>query len=156
MIDKMAISGRFFQCYPGMSRSVMARLFKVRSSTVTAWATRGIVPWSKLKYLSDSKAISWDWLLAGVEPRESVKEAKTPRSTRPKFNTIGINRRFLSLFPGMSQTQISERLEITPAAVHEWHKNKSQVSWERLADAISGFGVRWDWFIDGVGPKYRE
>lgn len=155
MFDKMAISNRFFSCYPGKSRRDMARIFGVCKATVTEWAREGNVPWSKLKCLSDSQAVSWDWLLDGMEPKESAKEAIVYDSTKPKFDSAGINQRFLSLFPDMTQTQIAHALGVTPGAVHEWHKNICQVSWQRLLDATETFGVRWDWLIDGLGPKLR-
>lgn len=134
----------------------MARLFGIRQSAVTEWANKGTVPWNKRKYLSDSQAVSWDWMLEGFGEKESTKEAETPRSTKPRFAKAGINRRFLSLFPGMKQIEIAALLEVTSSTVSEWKKNKSKVPWEKLEHAAAGFGVRWDWLIDGLEPKYRE
>lgn len=113
------------------------------------------MPWSKLKYLSDSQAVSWDWILDGAEPKDSVKEAKTPKTASPKFSKAGINRRFLSLFPEMTLTQIAAVLGVRPGTVSEWKRNKSQVPWERLEYAVVALDVRWDWLIDGLEPKLR-
>ena len=156
MIDTQAISERFFSCYHGKSRRDLARLFEVRKQTITSWATRAKVPWERLKYLSDSQAISWDWLLDGLGPKESTKEPVVPPSTQPQFDTLGINQRFLSLFGEMSQTEIAKIFDITPAAVNEWKAGTSQVAWKRLDYAVCEFGVRWDWLIDGLEPKYRR
>lgn len=156
MFDKTAISRRFFSCYPGQSRRELAKLFGVGKSAVIEWAQQGTVPWSKRKYLSDSQAISWDWLIEGMEPQGSLKEKTTPVSTSPNFDMAGINQRFLSLFPKMTLTQIAMALNVTPGAVSGWNRNFSQVSWERLLGAVQTFDVRWDWLIDGLEPKYRD
>ena len=154
--DKIAISKRFFSCYSEKSHGALARLFGIQPSAVGEWANKGTVPWNKLKYLSDSQAISWDWLLAGMEPRNSVKEAKTPKTVKPRFSRSGINRRFLSLLSKMSQTEIAIWPGVIPSVVSEWKRNKKQVPWQRLSDAVPAFGVRWDWLIDGLKPKYRD
>lgn len=155
MLDKMAIGERFFSCYPGMSRAEVGKIHGDSRTFVTRWATKGILPWSRLKYLSDSKAISWDWLLEGIEPKNSDKEVKVPRSKKPKFPTAAINHRFLSLFDGMDQTEIANTLGVSSPMVSEWKHNKKRVGWERLEDAVHTFGVRWDWLIDGLEPKER-
>ena len=133
----------------------LARLFGIRQSAVTEWARKGTVPWNKLKYLSDSQAVSWDWILEGREPKSSTKAVKIPGTTKPKFSRAGINKRFLSLFSDMNQTEIAAYQNVTSSTVSEWKKNKSQVSWERLEYAVVTFGVRWDWLIDGLEPRYR-
>jgi len=156
MLDHMAISERFFSCYAGMSRSELAQIFGVRRSTITVFASKGSVPWSKLKYLSDSQSISWDWLIEGIGPKESDKEAIESRSTSPRFSKPGINRRFLSLYPNMTLTRIAALLGVTPSVTSEWKRNITRVPWERLQDAANTFGVRWDWLIDGREPKFRS
>ncbi|MCD7897038.1 MAG: helix-turn-helix domain containing protein [Planctomycetaceae bacterium] len=119
MIDRRAMSERFFQCYHGLTRVEMAALFGVKHPSVVEWYTRGRVPWERVKYLSDSQAISWDWLILGRTPAASRKKAKTPKSTKPQFDTAGINGRFLSLFEMPSQSDIARLLRVTPNAVHE-------------------------------------
>lgn len=156
MLERMAISKRFFQCYIGESRSSLGQKFDVRAPTVTQWATKGLVPWSKLKYLSDSQAVSWDWLIDGREPRASTKAAKTPRSKSPRFAKAKINQRFLSLYPDMTQTEIAIVLETAVGTVNDWKRTKSPVPWHRLAEAVDTFGLRWDWLIDGLKPQYRD
>lgn len=156
MFDKKALGIRFFSCYPGKSRRELAILFGVGKSAVIEWANKGTVPWSKLKFLSDSQAINWDWILEGLEPKESRKTAVTPDSTNPNFDRAGINQRFLSLFPEMTLTQIASVLNVTSGAVSGWNRNFSQVSWKRLCHAVDSFAVRWDWLIDGLEPKYRN
>ena len=51
--------------------------------------------WHSSSY-TDSQSISWDWLIEGIGPKESDKEPIEPRSTSPRFNKPGINRRLLS------------------------------------------------------------
>ncbi len=92
--NKLAIGERFFLCYPDLSKLALAKFFKASQPFVVRWHTRGLVPWAKLKYLSDSQAISWDWLLEGIEPKDSAKKARTPRSLNPKFPVAQINARF--------------------------------------------------------------
>ncbi len=156
MFDKMAMSQRFFSCYPDKSRSELGEIFGVRRSTVAEWATNGTVPWSKLKYLSDSQAISWDWLIDGEEPKESSKKPNMPKTSKPIFPTARINRRFLSLYQGMTQTQIARALKAGTSTVNDWKTYKCQVPWQRLAQAVASFGVKWDWLIDGLEPKQRQ
>ena len=156
MVDRKVISSRFFSCFADKSRRNMATLFKVTKGSVTGWANKGTVPWSKLKYLSDSQAISWDWLIEGKEPKHSDKAIKIPKTPSPQFNTKAIAKRFLSLYPNMTQTEIAAILGVTVTTVNDWKRNKCKVGWDRLADAVGTFGIRWDWLIDGVEPKYRE
>ena len=156
MLDKKAIGERFFSCYPGMSRAEVGEIYCDSREFVTHWATKGTIPWSRLKYLSDSKAISWDWLLEGIEPVSSEKQPKTPRSKKPKFPRSAINRRFLTLFKDLNQTEIANKLDVSSATVSDWKHNKRRVGWDRLEDAVHAFGVRWDWLIDGIGLQYRE
>lgn len=127
----------------------------VHHSTVFRWLRDGAIPWRKLKYLSDTKAISWDWLIDGLEPKSSFKSPIDLECKETDFNDAEINERFLSLFAGMTQSEIARALEITPQAVHEWAKAVRRVSWSHLAFAVTHFNVRWDWLIDGVEPKYR-
>ena len=155
MLDKMKISERFFSCYSGKLRREIGLLFGVRQGVVSEWATEGTVPWSKLKYLSDSQAVSWDWLLEGVEPKESLKVAIVPDSCSPEFDNEEITKRFLSLFEHMKQKQIAALLKVATSTVSNWKRNKKKVAWERLADAVDTFSVRWDWLIDGLEPKHN-
>jgi len=156
MIDRRAISERFFSCYHDKSRRELAELLDVKQPTVTEWATDGKVPWRKLKYLSDSQAVSWDWLFDGMEPKSSIKLPCVPPTTKPRFDKNGINRRFLSLFEKLTQTQIANVFGITPAAVNEWDAGTHQVPWSRQDYAANEYSVRWDWLIDGLEPKHRE
>lgn len=155
MIDRMAISKRFFACYPGVSRSKMAELFDVKAPGVTIWASKGRVPWINLKYLSDTQAVSWDWIIEGIEPKSSIKEPKAYKTTKLKFNRAKINQRFFSLYGDTKQTRIAAMIGVTPATVHDWSVNRRQIPWQRLADAVDAFGLRWDWLIDGLEPQYR-
>ena len=155
MTDKKAIGKRFFLRYAGMLKVDMANMFNVSRPTVTEWEKEGNVPWSKLKYLSDSQAVSWDWILEGRRPQESIKPVTIPDSTSPEFDTAGINQRFLSLFDGMTHLEIAKHLNVTRGAVSGWNRNFSQVSWKRLSDAVKVYGIRWDWLIDGLEPKNR-
>lgn len=156
MLERMIITRRFFSCYAEKSRSELARLFKINQSAINIWADKIGVPWTRLKYLSDSQAISWDWIIDGIEPKNSKKHVKVLKYTKPKFHRAGINRRFLSLFPGMKQIEIAAELGVTSSTVSEWKKNKSQVPWEKLGYSVNNFDVSWNWLIDGLEPKYRE
>ena len=155
MLDRINISRRFFQYYRPESLRSLGRMFGVRKSTAAQWAIKG-VPWDKLKYFSDSLAISWDWIIEGREPQASAKEARVPKSKNPRFAIAKINRRFLSLYPDMTQTEIAAALKAAVSTVNDWKRNRSAVPWHRLADAADTFGLRWDWLIDGLEPKHRE
>lgn len=95
MIDKQAICGRFFSCYGDYSRRGLAKILGVRQPTVTEWSSGGRVPWNKLKYLSDSQGVSWDWLIDGIEPKWSRKNhacrIQPARSLTPPPLTIGFS-----------------------------------------------------------------
>ena len=150
------MSKRFFSCYPDQSRAALAMLFGVQQPAVTEWASKGIVPWSKLKYLSDSQAVSWDWLFEERDPKASRKKPKVPDSLNPKFDNEEITARFFSLYPNMTQTQIAAALKISVSSVNNWKRNKAKISWERLSDAVDAFSLRWDWLLDGLEPQYRR
>lgn len=77
MLDKSLITRRFFSCQVGMSRSQVGKVYGVERVTVVTWSTRFTISWSKLKYLSDSQAINWDWILEGIgEKNSNVKNRR--------------------------------------------------------------------------------
>lgn len=157
MLDKSLITKRFFSCHEGLSRFQIGKIYGVKRVTVVGWAKRNKLSWSKLKYFVDSQALSWDWILEGVG--EKLHPDKTPikrRSKTPKFQNEDITGRFLSLFNGEKQTMIAAELGVTSAAVSKWKYNLDKVPWEKLEYAVHKFGVRWDWLLDGLEPKYRD
>lgn len=156
MVDRRAASNRFLSCYAGMRRKDLAALLQVHHVVITRWAKGANVPWNKLKFLSDSQGISWDWLLAGTEPMHSGKVPVNPESSHPPFDIPEINRRFVSLFTGMTQADIAQALEISLPTVNQWCHGVCRVPWKQLDFAVTHFGVRWDWLIDGIEPKHME
>ncbi|MCC8109847.1 MAG: helix-turn-helix domain containing protein [Planctomycetes bacterium] len=157
MLDKTTITRRFFSCHAGMSRSQVGKIYGVKKTTVVSWAKRNTLSWWKLKIFCDGQAINWDWILEGVGDKHSqVKRPKQSKTKRPRFDTAGINSRFLSLYEGKRQFTIAEELGVAPNTISAWNTNLSKVPWEKMEYAVDKFGVRWDWLIDGLEPKYRD
>ncbi len=109
-----------------------------------------------LKYLSDTQTISWDWLIDEFGSKFSSKQPTVFDVDHSEFNDAEINERFLSLFNGMTHSDIARALEITPQAVYAWAKAVRRVSWHHLDFAVTHFNVRWDWLLDGLDPKFRD
>jgi hypothetical protein len=148
MLDRREINSRFFECFPTETRYALAKKFGVHHSLTYQWQEgKAPVPWHRLKNLVDEQELSWDWLIDGREPKHrkcSKKEALQP------LDRHAINQRFLSLFPGMSQTQIGEELGgINPGTVFKWRHDIAQVPWERLKYAVDHKSVTWEWLIEG-------
>ncbi len=106
------------------------------------------VPWHRLKTLVDEQGLSWDWLIEGKEPkyrRRSKSEEGQP------FDRHGINQRFLSLFPGLSNAKLGKELGVRDTTVFKWRHDMEQIPWERLRYAVDTKGVTWDWLLEGSG-----
>ncbi len=147
MLDRAGITKRFISCFPDLEPAELARLFDVTPPTVFQWLS-GVraVPWIRLKALADTQAVSWDWLIGGRAPK-FPKAKKTCECQ--SFDRHGINQRFLSLYPGMSQKTLGELLNVTPVAVFRWRHDLRQVPWEKLKYAVETQGVTWEWLLEG-------
>ncbi|MCC8108669.1 MAG: helix-turn-helix domain-containing protein [Planctomycetes bacterium] len=157
MLDKSMIAERFFSCHQGLTRPQVAKIYGVTRLAVVGWARRNEISWSKLKYFCDSQAVNWDWILEGVgEKFSAVKKPVFRRSKSPKFDTAGINKRYLSLFQNQKQYVVADELGVSSAAISSWKRTITKVPWEKMEYAVNKFGVRWDWLIDGLEPKYRN
>lgn len=68
--DFKEVNTRFFSCFPDMNQQELAKNLKVKQPTVSQWQT-GLKPvsWNKLRFLVDSRGVSWDWLLDGIGPK---------------------------------------------------------------------------------------
>lgn len=150
MLDREAIGKRFFSCFPGISPTELARILDVTHPTVFQWLSNDRqVPWAKLGFLVDKKDMSWDWLLDGKEPKLRPPDIVKININSRIFDRAGINQRFLSLFPNVSQTKLANQLGITQTAVSAWKLNRRQVPWEKLKYAVDVKHVTWNWLIEG-------
>ncbi len=68
----------------------------------------------------------------------------------------GINRRYLSCFPGLKPAELAEILGVKHPTVYQWVSNKRGVPWEKLKDLADAEGISWDWLLEGKEPKYRK
>lgn len=65
-LNRHDINQRFLDLFPGVSQAKLGKLFAINQTTVFKWRHDILpVPWSKLKYAVDNKAVTWDWLLEG-------------------------------------------------------------------------------------------
>ena len=104
-----------------------------------------------MKTLVNDQNLSWDWLLDGKPPTHSPA-----RDKRNSLSTKGINQRFLSLFPGLTQQQLAESLDIRQPVVAAWAGNTLQVSWEKLRYAVMHKNTSWEWLLEGIGSRDLE
>lgn len=146
-MNRKEIYFRFASCY-GVKRPVeLARILVLSQQTVQAWKTgKNPLPWARKKRLVDAMGLSWDWLIEGREPKHAP--GREPGLCNP-FDWLAINRRFLSLYPPVSQAKLGEILGIKQVSVHRMQHGVLHVSWERLEAAVTDFGVAWDWLLEG-------
>jgi hypothetical protein len=98
------------------------------------------------KKLVDEHDLSWDWL---IEEREPKSRKRRKNEVCAPLDRHDINQRFLSLFPGKSQAKVAEELGIKQTTVFKWHRDMSQVPWERLKYAVDNKRVTWEWLLEG-------
>ena len=147
MLDRQGIYQRFNACYGTETPYELAKKLKLNHAIVYQWQKgERPIPWPKLKTLVNEQELSWDWLIEGREPKHCPRRKGKKSET---FECQGINQRFLSLFPNMSQAEIGKELGINPGTVFKWRKDISQVPWERLKDAVDIKGAAWEWLIEG-------
>jgi DNA-binding transcriptional regulator YdaS (Cro superfamily) len=147
MFDRIGIYERFKGQYPAARPIDLARLLSVRPQAVLQWKDgKRQVPWRRLKVIIDEQGICWDWLLEGKAPKYH-RHGNKPASH--EFDRHGINMRFLSLFPDMSQAKVAKELGVKQMSVYRWYHSISQVPWERLKYAVDTKGVTWEWLIEG-------
>ena len=156
MFNIKEISTRFFSCFPGKSQREIADLFEISRSTVSQWAI-GVrrIPWDKLKKLVDSQQISWDWLLEGQDPKTRPIRLDTTEMEGEVFDTPGINQRFLSLFPGMTQQELADYFNVTQSAISSWKTFAKQVPWDKLKITVERKKISWEWLLEGAEPKEK-
>lgn len=147
MLEKINIYIRFSSCYHVKKPSELANMLGVERQVVNHWKSGASpVPWRRLKQLVDEQGLTWDWLLEGREPKHREGVEGVPKKS---FQRRGINKRFLSLFPGYSQAKLGRELGVNQTTVFKWQHNLAQVPWERLKDAVDAKGVTWEWLIEG-------
>ncbi len=147
MLDKQRIYQRFTAFYSVKTPYELAMKLGISHSMTYQWRDgTSPVPWRRLKALVDEQGVSWDWLLEGREPKYRPRGGNT--KCRP-FNRHAINKRFFSLFPGLSQGKLAKELGIKQVSVYRWVHDVSQVPWERLKYAVDIKGVTWEWLIEG-------
>ena len=155
MLDKSEINTQFFACLPGLNQKEIAHTLRVTPQTVNEWATGSKqVPWEKLKWLSDTKDIRWDWLLEGIGPKERPATLDREPCTNHTFELTAINMRFLEFYQHLSQVELARELNVTPGAVNAWKMFRRRV-WKKLAYLHDSKHVSWEWIIEGIEPKYQ-
>ena len=147
MFIRQEIFARFASCYPYEKLVDLAAAMETTPQVVDHWKTgRTPIPWGKLKNLVDDKGIRWDWLIEGSGPK--LRKRREGEVAQP-LDRHGINERFLSLFPGMSQAKIAAELGINQTAAFKWRHDVEQGPWERLKYAVDNKGVTWEWLLEG-------
>ncbi len=147
MLNKIAIYERFAVCHSAVRSAQLAKIYGVSRSTANRWKS-GInpIPLEYLKQAVDKYCVSWDWLMDGKVPQYQQER----RGKRPKaLNRHAINKRFLSLFPGISQARIAGELGVKQTSVYRWRHDMAQVARECLKYAVDNKEVTWDWLLEG-------
>ncbi|MCC8165121.1 MAG: helix-turn-helix domain-containing protein [Planctomycetes bacterium] len=67
----------------------------------------------------------------------------------------GINKRYLSCFPGVKPIDLANMLGVKYPTVYQWITNKRKVPWDKLNDLTSTQGISWDWLLEGRKPKHK-
>ena len=147
MIDKSGIYKRFMECYPDETPYSLAAKFGIHHSLTYQWREgKTPIPWHRLKALVDEQNLSWDWLIVGREPKH---RSHSKREEGQPLDRHGINQRFLSLFPGLSNAKLGKELGVRDTTIFKWRHDMEQVPWERLKYAVDAKGVTWEWLIEG-------
>lgn len=147
MLDKTEVYERFALCHSAIRSAQLAKIFGVSRSTANRWKS-GInpIPLKNLKVVVDKQGVTWDWLMDGKEPQ--YRQDQKDKRCKP-LNRHAINKRFLSLFPGMSQAKIAEELGVRQTSVYRWRNDMAQVARECLKYAVDNKGVTWEWLLEG-------
>lgn len=83
MLDWDAIADRFFSVYADKPQSEIVRLYNTTSAQVSRWkAHTEKMPLKVLARLVDLEGVSWDWILAGIDPMRRRAAAK-PDGKKP-------------------------------------------------------------------------
>ncbi len=147
MLDKRGIYQRFIEFYPSKTPYELAMRLGIDHSLAYQWQEgKCPVSWRRLKALADEEGVCWDWLIEGKKPKYRPPGKKT--FCQP-FDRHGINKRFLSLFPGLSQGKLAKELGVKQMSVYRWCHDISQVPWERLKYAVDFKEVTWEWLLEG-------
>lgn len=155
MFNCKEINTRFLSFFEGWTQYQIAEHYGISQSTVSEWATgKTQVPWEKLKELVDSQQVSWNWLLEGLGPRDRAVHLEPLEIESGKFCTPEINRRFLDLFPDMTQQQLAEYFDVTQPTISGWKTFDRQIPWERLKSIVDSKNVSWEWLLEGIPPIY--
>lgn len=153
MFDWREINDRFLSFFPGESQYAIAEYYGISQPTVNEWATgKAQVPWEKLKEFVDSRQISWNWLLEGLEPRDRNPKLEIDEMEFGLFDTPGINQRFLSLFPNKTQKELAEYCKVSQPAVSGWRTYDRQVPWDKLKQVVDSQYISWEWLLESIPP----
>lgn len=150
MLDRKAIYGRFASCYREYKPARLARILEVADQTVYDWESgKTMIARDRLKAAVDRFSLHWDWLIDGKSP----KRRRTPSGGTGELDRHDVNRRLLSLFPGLSQAKLGAIFGVHQTAVYKWCTDKSFVSWDALEFAVINKGVTWDWLLEGTSES---
>ncbi len=65
--DRHGINQRFLSLYPECSNAKLGKELGVRDTTVFKWRhDMEQVAWERLKYVVDTKGVTWEWLIEGA------------------------------------------------------------------------------------------
>lgn len=147
MFKKRDIFDRFASCYTFDALDELAQIIGVTPQMVDNWKVcRRPIPCRYLKNIVDEHNLSWDWLIEGKEPK---KRSRAKNEIILPLDQLAINRRFLSLYPPLSQAKLGELFGVGQTTVYKWHHAIRPVPWERLKTAVDEKGATWEWLLEG-------
>ncbi len=148
MFDRGGIYRRFLESHSTETPVQLAKKLGLSHSSVFRWRSGEMpIPWKWLRILVDEQDLCWDWLIEGKEPKH---RRRAPRESGQPFDRHGINQRFLSLFPDLSNAKLGKEFGVRDTTIFKWRHGMEQVSWERLKYAVDTKGVTWEWLIEGL------
>ncbi len=72
------------------------------------------------------------------------------------FDRQGIYTRFVECFSDKYPAELARTLGVHHTMVFQWKSGKRPVPWSTLKHLVDVHGLRWDWLVEGKGPKNRQ
>ncbi len=69
------------------------------------------------------------------------------------IDRLGIYQRFAKCYKSKSPYELAIKLGIKSPDVYQWKDGQRPIPWDKLKDLLDEQQLRWDWLIEGKGPK---
>lgn len=71
------------------------------------------------------------------------------------FDRQEIYKRFARCYAAETPSLLAKRLGLNHATTFQWRSGTRPVPWKRVKKLADEQGLRWDWLLEGKGPKFR-